>query len=80
MDLYPAVIGLVTLKLYVNKLEIDVTKSMSKVLAKNLEKRVLYLATQLVRVAVKDYMAIRNKRCIEIIGKLILELFGISLA
>jgi hypothetical protein len=36
MDLKPAVIGLVTLKLYVNKLEIDITNPMSKVLAKNL--------------------------------------------
>ena len=76
MDLKPAVIGLVTLKLYVNKLETDMTNPMSKVLAKNLEKRVMYLATQLVRVAGKDYLATRNKRSIEIIGNLISELFG----
>jgi hypothetical protein len=76
MDLKPAVIGLVTLKLYVSKLESDTTGPMSKILAKNLEKRVRYLATQLVRVAGKDYLAIRNKRSIEIIGNLISELFG----
>ena len=78
MNLKPAVIGLVTLKLYVNKLEMDMTNPMSNVLAKNLEKRVLYLATQLVRVAGKDHMAVRNKRSIEIIGNLISELFGNS--
>ena len=76
MNLKPAVIGLVTLKLYVNKLEIDVANPMSKVLAKNLEKRVQYLAAQLVRVAGKDHMAVRDKRSIEIIGNLISELFG----
>ena len=76
MNLKPAVIGLVTLKLYVNKLETDVANPMSKVLARNLEKRVQHLAAQLVRVAGKDNLAVREKRSIEIIGNLISELFG----
>ena len=76
MNLKPAVIGLVTLKQFVNKLETNEINPMSKVLAKNLEKRVMYLASQLVRVAGKDYKSTRNKRSIEIIGNLISELFG----
>jgi hypothetical protein len=76
MDLKPAVIGLVTLRMYVNKFGADTSGSMNKVLAKNLEKKVVYLATQLVRVAGKDNLSIRNKRSIDIIGNLISELFG----
>ncbi len=76
MDLKPAVLGLVTLKLFVHKLETSVANPMNKVLAKNLDRRVMYLANQLARIVGKDYLANRNKRSIEIIGNLISELFG----
>ena len=65
-----------TLNRHVVELERSKINSLGVVLARNLEKKVKYLAKQMVRVAGKDYSQLRHKRPIELIGNLISDLFG----